>query len=177
MSDSASLRQLLVGQYDALRKQLSRRLGSEELAADALQETYLHLACPRDIGTVGSPHHYLLTIALNIARMRFRSDRRCTSLTDLEAAHGFVDETPDPLRSLEGREDIAALQRAFDDLTPRRRRIFFAARIEEMRLRDIARECGLSQRAIEKELKAALTLCALRLNREVVQRFGPRAPV
>jgi RNA polymerase sigma-70 factor (ECF subfamily) len=171
----ATLRQALVGQYDELKRTLTRRLGSEDLAGEVLQETYLRLARPAQIGPVASPKQYLLTIATNIARMGFRRERRWTDLSDLDDAIGFVDETPDPLRSLEARQEIEALQQAFDELTPRRRQIIFAVRVEGARLSDIADRLGISQRLVEKELKSALMLCGSRLNREVVQRFGPGA--
>lgn len=172
-ADAATLRRTLVGHYDELKKQLTRRLGSEDLAGDVLQETYLHLERPAQIGTVRSPKHYLLTIATNIARMSFRREKRWTTMEDLDAVLGFVDETPDPLRSLEARKDVEILQRAFEELTPRRRRILFAARVEGMRLADLAEELGLSQRFVSEELKIALKVCGLRLKRDVIQRFGP----
>jgi len=172
----ATLRQLLVGQYDELKTLLTRRLGSEDLAGEVLQETYLRLERPARIGAVSSPKHYLLTIATNIARMSFRRDRRWTSLSKLDVTLGFVDETSDPLRSLEARDEIEALQQAFDELTPRRRYIIFASRVEGVRLSDIAEQLGVSQRLVEKELKIALMLCGSRLNRTIVQRFGPGAP-
>lgn len=177
MSNSASiamLRQLLVGEYAELKKHLARRLGSEDLAGEALQQTYLHLERPAQIGIISNPKRYLLTIATNIARMSFRRERRWTSLSELDAVLGFVDEAPDPLRSLEARQEIAALKVGFDELTPRRRHILVAARLEGRRLRDISAELGLSQRAVEKELKMALMLCAVKLKRDIVQRFGPR---
>ncbi|MCK9919742.1 sigma-70 region 4 domain-containing protein, partial [Microbacteriaceae bacterium K1510] len=59
--------------------------------------------------------------------------------------------------------------------TPRRRYIVLAARVEGVQLADIADQLGVSQRLVEKELKAALMLCGARLKREVVQRFGPGA--
>jgi RNA polymerase sigma factor (sigma-70 family) len=173
-AESAVLRQMLVGEYDELRKQLTRRLGSEDLAREVLQETYLHLERPARIGAVGNPKHYLLTIATNIARMSFRRERRWTSLSELDAALGFVDEAPDPLHSLEARQEFEALKTAFDELTPRRQYILCASRLEGQRLRDIAAELGLAQRSVEKELKIALMQCAVKVKREVVRRFGPR---
>jgi RNA polymerase sigma factor (sigma-70 family) len=177
MSDSSSgaaLRQLLVGQYDEFKKQLARRLGSEDLAGDVLQETYLHLARPGRLGVIRSPRQYLLTIATNIARMGFRRERRWANLSDLDEVLGFVDETPDPLRSFEARRELEALQRAFEELTPRRRRILFASRVEGVKLRELADEFGISQRTVEKELKTAVMLCGLKLKQGSSQQFGPR---
>lgn len=179
MTDSsagaAALRQLLVGHYEELKRTLTRRVGSEDLAGEVLQETYLRLEGPARIGAVSSPKQYLLTIAMNIARMGFRRGRRSVDLSELDAMLGFVDEAPDPLQVLQSRQEIEALMRAFDELTPRRRRIVFAARVEGAQLSDIAKQLGVSQRLVEKELKAALILCGRRLNREIVQRFGPGA--
>ena len=174
-ASAATLRQLLVGQYDELKRVLARRLGSEDLAGEVLQETYLRLDRPGALGIVRSPRQYLLTIATNIARMGFRRDRRWTALSELDTVLGFVDESPDALRSLESRQEIDTLQRAFDELTPRRRHVLFAARVEGTPLSDIAKRLGVSQRLVEKELKIALVLCGSRLNRKVVQRFGPGA--
>jgi RNA polymerase sigma-70 factor (ECF subfamily) len=72
--------------------------------------------------------------------------------------------------------ELEELQRAFAELTPRRRQILMAARAEGRQLREIAAQLGISQRLVEMELKQALEHCALRLNRVVVQRFGPRRP-
>lgn len=171
----AVLRQMLVGEYDDLRRQLTRRLGSDDVAREVLQETYLHLDRPSLLSVIDSPKRYLLTIATNIARMRFRRERRLTNLKDLDETLGFVDEAPDPLRSVEARQEFEALKAAFDELTPRRRYILFASRLEGRRLRDIAEELDVSQRLVEKELKAALIFCGSRINRDVVQRFGPGA--
>jgi RNA polymerase sigma-70 factor (ECF subfamily) len=170
----AILRRFLVDQYDELKKQLTRHLGSEDVAREALQETYLRLERPAQIGAVRSPKHYLLTIATNIARMSFRRDRRWANMVELDTVLGFVDETPDPQRRIEAVEDVEALKLAFAELTPQRRRILFASRVEGMRLQDIAAELKLSERTISKELKLALMLCGDRLKRDVVQRFGPR---
>ena len=144
------------------------------MAGEVLQETYLHLQRPARISAVTNPKHYLLTVATNIARMSFRRERRRTSFSELDVALGFVDEAPDPLRSLEAREEFEALKATFDQLTPRRQYILIASRLEGRRIVDIAAELGLTPRWIEKELKVALMLCGLGLRRGIVQRFGPR---
>lgn len=171
----AQLRYQLVLRYDEIKRRLTRRLGSEDLAGEVLQETYLHLGRPAKIGTVRSPIHYLVTVATNIARMRFRREKGWVSLEDVDEAIGLVDDAPDPARSVEARLEMEALQRAFDELTPRRRQILVAARVEGRTLADIAAQLGVSQRLIEMELKHALAHCALRLDRQLVRRFGPAA--
>jgi RNA polymerase sigma factor (sigma-70 family) len=174
-AEAALLRQMLVVEYDDLRRKLTRRLGSEDVASEVLQETYLHLERPSLMSVIDSPKRYLLTIATNIARMRFRRERRVTNLSDLDDALGFVDDAPDPLRSLEARQEFEALKAAFDELSPRRRYILVASRLEGRKLREIADQLGVSQRLVEKELKAALMFCGAKIRRDVIQRFGPGA--
>jgi RNA polymerase sigma factor (sigma-70 family) len=176
MSDTTLpyLRHQLVLRYAEIKRRLTRRLGRDDLAEDVLQETYLHLDHQGELSPVHSPTHYLVTVATNIARMRLRREKRWVSLDDVDAAVGIVDEAPDPARSTEARLELEALQRALNELTPRRRQILMAARGDGRHLRDIATQLGISQRLVEMELKQALEHCALRLNRVVVQRFGPR---
>ncbi len=172
----AVLRQLLVGQYEELRTVLVRRLGSEDLANEALQETYLRLRRPAQIGAIASPRSYLLTIATNIARMGFRRSRRWADLSELDATLGFVDETPNPEQNFFARADIEILQGAFDELTPRRREIIYAARVDGIQLARIAERMGISKTLVEKELRTALMFCADRLGREMARRYGLREP-
>jgi RNA polymerase sigma-70 factor (ECF subfamily) len=61
-----------------------------------------------------------------------------------------------------------------EELTPRRRMILLASRVEEVTLQEIANRLGISQRLVEIELKHALDHCAERLQRQVVRRFGPK---
>jgi RNA polymerase sigma factor (sigma-70 family) len=178
MTDSTgvgTMRQLLVGQYEELKSVLTRRLGSEDLANDALHETFLRLERLTRLGVVDRPRQYLLAIATNIARMNFRRDRRWTDLSELDAAVAFVDQSPGPDQRLEARQDIEALQKAFDELTPRRRQIIVAARVNGIQLAEIAKQMNVSKTLVEKELRAALTSCVAKVNRNAVSPYGSNA--
>ncbi|MEX7329343.1 RNA polymerase sigma factor, partial [Pseudomonas aeruginosa] len=61
MSDAnrTMLRSFLADRYDDLKQRLSRRLGSAELAGDALQDTYVRLGRAEVAGAVQSPAAYL----------------------------------------------------------------------------------------------------------------------
>jgi RNA polymerase sigma-70 factor, ECF subfamily len=178
MSDSTHdlLRQLLLSSYDELKVQLARRLGSVERASDALQDTWLRLEGTAQVGTVQRLHPYLVRIAYNIALKRRQAERETVTLEDARAALNLVDETPDPERVVEAKSEAAALERALTELSPRRREILLASRIEGISLKEIAVQHGISQRMVEIELKFALIHCGRRLGRKIVQRFGPRSP-
>lgn len=170
------MRRFLVVGYDELRARLSRRFGSVELASDALHDTWLQIDGAEPNGPVRNPKHYLLRMASNLALKRLSGEHRIVQLSDAMTAVGLTDETPDPERAAIGRFEAEALARALKELTPRRRDILLASRIEGIPLSAIAERLGVSQRLVEIELKHALAHLALRLERKVVRRFGPKQP-
>jgi RNA polymerase sigma-70 factor (ECF subfamily) len=169
-----ALRHLLVDCYDDLRRLLTRRLGSEELARETLHETWIHLHRQGAIDTVANPSSYLLRTVLNVATDRGRKEARLANRFEVVAMLEMVDEAPGPEREAQARRDIAALEQALEELTPRRRAILLAARLDGLHLREIAERFGVSQRLVEIELKHAVDHCAQRLGRTVTRRFGPR---
>ncbi|WP_323825107.1 RNA polymerase sigma factor, partial [Pseudomonas aeruginosa] len=72
----AGLRALLETGYAAFRDRLKRRLGSDDLAEEALQDAWLRLARGGDIGVVQNAENYLFRIALNVAADRREAESR-----------------------------------------------------------------------------------------------------
>lgn len=173
-SPADGLRRLLLGNYDTLKLRLARRLGSVERASDALQETWLRLEGAAPIGDVRRPEPYLLRIAYNIALKIRKAERETVTLDDARAALDLVDVAPDSERVAEAKSEVAALERALQELSPRRRDILLASRVEGIALSEIAVRHGISQRMVEIELKMALIHCGRRMGRKIIQRFGPR---
>lgn len=168
------LRRFLVDSYDDLKLRLTRRLGSSDLAGEALHEAWMRLDRACVSGDVRSPRLYILRVALNVAWKRLKAEPRTLTLSDAKTALGIADDAPDAARATQARQELEALGQALAELTPRRRRILLASRLEGRPLRDIAALLGVSQRLVEIELKHALAHCALRLDKSVTQRFGPR---
>lgn len=169
------LRKLLVDGYGELRNRLKRRFGSQEIADDVLHETWLRVDRMNDPGPVKSPLAYLLRIAMNIAEDRRVSQARLLNFVEIEELLHFPDETYDPARISEARAEIGAVERALAELPARRREIFLASRVDETPHKEIAARYGVSIRIVEREVKAALVHCADRLDRDLIQRFGPGA--
>ncbi|MCA6116448.1 sigma-70 family RNA polymerase sigma factor [Bradyrhizobium sp. WSM 1738] len=178
MSDlnRATLRRFFVLGYDDLRARLARRFGSVELASDALHETWLRLETAVPAGIVRSPRNYLLQMAANVALKRLKVERSFVTLTDAKMAIGISDDAPDPECAAIASSEVAMLAKALSELTPRRREILLASRLDGIQLWAIAERLGVSQRLVEIELKHALAHCALRVDRNVIKRFGPRSP-
>ncbi|SFW14266.1 sigma-70 family RNA polymerase sigma factor [Pseudomonas sp. NFACC04-2] len=166
---------LFLTSYEDFRVRLLRRLGSEELANDVLHETYLRV--DRMVGTpdIAQPNAYLYRMALNIAADRRQADARLLTGDEIEELLQVSDEALDPARVVGGQMELQTLLKALYELPARRRRIFIAARLEEAPHLEISQRFGISTRMVEKEIKAALGHCALRLERKVIQRFGPGA--
>ncbi|MDC7787017.1 RNA polymerase sigma factor [Rhodoplanes sp. TEM] len=173
-TNRAILRELLVEHYHDLGRQLAQRLGSMELAREALQETFLRLERIGDIGPMRSPKAYLLRIALNVAIDGRRAESRRLTDDEVDSLLALPDDSPDPYRTIEARSDVEALKRAIAELPQRRRDILVAARVGDVSHRDLAERFGVSVRTIEIELKSAVEHCAARLGRKWKRRFGPR---
>lgn len=172
-SNRDTLRRFFLLGYDELRARLTRRFGSVELASDVLHETWLRIDSAVPAGIVRSPRNYLLQMAANVALKRLKAENGFVTLTDAKMAVGIVDDMPDPESAAMARSEVAVLARALSELTPRRREILLASRLEGIQLWAIAERLGVSQRLVEIELKHALAHCALRVGRSAVKRFGP----
>lgn len=161
------LRQTLLTRYDDLRKRLTRRLGSAELANDALQDTFLRLETMADTGPIQRPLAYLFRTALNIGINRRVAESRLLTASEIDALLDIPDETPDPARIAEARSEISALSRALAELPVRRRQIFLASWVDGIPHPELAGRFGVSLRTIQSELRSAVDHCAKRLHRTI----------
>ena len=175
MSESSRdlLRRRLIDDYSDISKRLARRLGSADRATEAVHDTWIRLAEASRIGPVERPTPYLLRIAYHLSLRRRSAERETVTLDDACAALDLADDAPHPDRIAEARSELKALDDALAELSPRRRDILLASRVEGEALSSIAVRYGVSQRFIEKELKLALIHCGHRLEKEIIQRFGP----
>lgn len=152
------LRRVLVERYEELRSRLARRLGSEEDARETINEMYLRLSRADAAASVRSPTAYLMRMAINMVTDRQRSEQR-RGRTDIDTVLSLVDDMPGPDRVLEGRAELAALERAMDELTPRQRAILIATKLDRVSRTEIARRLKISRRLVHAELKRALEIC------------------
>jgi RNA polymerase sigma factor (sigma-70 family) len=170
-----ALHDVLVERYAGFKKRLAYFLGSEDVAADALHETWLRVGAIDDDRPLKNPGGYLFRMAMNIAADQHRKNSRLLNQVEVEDIERVVDELADPARIVAGRHEMNALEDAMRQLTPRRREILIAARVQGMLNRQIAELFGISLRQVEKELRAALLHCEASLDRKVVRRRGPSA--
>jgi len=157
------LKRHLSSRYAILRWRLERVVGCKHNAADALQETWLRLEAMLPPGPgqlpVLNPDAYLLRMAANIATDAYRRDQIIVTEREREELLHIADDIGDPMRIVSARLDVQALDAALAGLSPRRRAILTAARIDGLLNAEIADRFGISVAMVKKELQAAMQHC------------------
>jgi RNA polymerase sigma-70 factor (ECF subfamily) len=172
------LRQLLATGYDEFRRRLTRRVGSADVAAEALHETWIRIGQLDDAAVVRRPESYLYRMMLNVAVDRHRSDRRWSDKAGLEALLRSDDDQLDPEHIVSMQSEMAAMERVLAELPVRRREIFLAALLEELPYRDIAMRFGISLRSVEREMSRAFNHCGQQIeNFSGKRRVAPASNV
>ncbi|MHA7680259.1 RNA polymerase sigma factor [Cupriavidus sp. PET2-C1] len=168
MSDDAqpALLEHLANRYANLKRSLVRVLGSDDLAGDALHDTYLRLQRQENRGPILSPSAYLLRMAVNIAVDIQRRQSRNLSTDDVEALMDLSDPAPGPAQVVEDRAELEALSRIMARLPARRRQILLLVRWEGLSQKEVAERLGVSIRTVENELKRAHDFCAQMSSRQ-----------
>ena len=167
MDDSAAdpLATPFVTHYDELLAFVRRRVRCPALAADIVQETYVRLASARLSAAVENPRALLYRIAGNLAIDHIRQEQaRAKYVTAGPPDETVADTRPSPERTVEGKQRLAALIRAVDDLPPRCRRVFILRKFHGLDQAEIAESLGISRNMVEKHLRNALLHCAMRLH-------------
>lgn len=165
-TSAVALRQLLLEGYAELKTRLTQRLGSSDLAGEAIHDTWLRLHRAEITGVVRNPVNYLFHIALNIARERLDVDRRHLSAVEIDMLLNLADhKQPNPEHVAEARSELKALQVAMSELPQRQREILAAAQLDSLPRREIAKRLGISLSLVEKELRLAHEYCLRRLSK------------
>ncbi|MGO4684849.1 RNA polymerase sigma factor [Hyphomicrobium sp. 2TAF46] len=173
------LRRLLVDDYYGLKQRLARRFGSADFASEVLHEAWMRLDridANASSAAVHNPKAYLYRIALNVATDRQRADKSWLSKIEIEALYRRAQDDLDPARIVEARLELDALANAINELPPRRRAVFIAARLEHLPYKVIAERHGITLRVVDRELKAALDHLSEVLNKNPPAGGGTGAP-
>ncbi len=179
MSESTRLllKKLLVSRYANLICRIERVAGSKDTAADALHETWLRLGTANVPGSVANGYAYILSMAINVVFDKYRREHRHLYEDEIDELIEMPDELADPERIVAARFKIDELRTVMRGLTPRRRAILVAARIEGHTNKEVAERFNVSLRLVEKELSIALQYCLEKMsdmNAVEVERVGRR---
>jgi RNA polymerase sigma factor (sigma-70 family) len=165
MNQPADLIRFLLDHYDLIKRRVSFRVGSRELAEDVMQDTYLRLQARETDGAVRDPAGFILRTALNLAIDRIRTDRRLLSGEEVE--HLIEQEVAPfgPAEEVLGRRELEALSNALDCLPPLRRQLFMASRLDGVPQKELAKRYSISLRKVEQEVHLAHETLARRIQR------------
>jgi RNA polymerase sigma factor (sigma-70 family) len=150
----------LAGLHRAQRGRLLRffaRHAARQDAADLVQESFVRLAGvgAKRSAVIEKPEAYLSTIARNLLR-----DRARIALRRSLAGHVPAEEVPlaghDPVAALEARDQLRRLEASLARLSAKTRSIFLAHRRDGKSYKDIAKEAGLSIKAVEGHMSKAI---------------------
>lgn len=170
MTTKSLLTDLLIERYTSLRRRLTRRLGSDDVASEALHETWVSLTQANDLSPVQNADAYVYRSALYKGRRILKGERRYLDAVEIGQLFDLADEEPGPERIAAGKSEIRYLQRILDSLTKRQRAVFIECYIGDEPYTVLAERFGVTTRTIQSELREALIKVALRLDKD---RFTP----
>ncbi len=168
-AEELTVEELYVRHHDALRRFLTRMLRNEDVAAEVAQEAYIRIIrfAPRRL--MDDPKAYLFQVAANAARDRMSRERTRDGLLDPTAVpEGLVCPQPNAETVAAGRERIALLMLAVDELPPRCREVFLMSRFDGLSNGEIADRLGISRNMVEKHIIKAMVHCRRRLDETAI---------
>lgn len=172
--NSSALRAVLSADYESFAKRLARRLGSVDLAREALHETFLRMDRVSDTVSIRSAASYVFRMAINVAEDRRRSDHRHLNSAEIDAILDIPDEAPDAFSVVADRHEFDEFNKALAELPARRRSVFMAVHVEQLSHDEIAERFGINKRTVAFDLQHVMEHLGRRLGRKVIRRFGPR---
>ena len=168
-----SLAQAVEAHYEELRRFVLRRTGSQALAEDVVQETWIRAST--SAGTMpDNPRAYLYRMAGNIAVDHLRRVRRQEgletaawdddplsvsdrALLEIASSEPIADEVA------AAREELAILSTAIRELPEKCRLVFLLYRGEGLTMREVALRLDISEKTVENHLARAMVHCRRKL--------------
>jgi RNA polymerase sigma-70 factor (ECF subfamily) len=159
MVDKPALRRLLgafAGRRPALEAALRRQLRNSAVAADVMQESWLKLSGGTD-ATIENADAYVRRVVRNTATDHIRKERRCAAINaEVRDLLWPADDECSPERILMGRQALAAVAAALEQMPERSRIIFAMSRFEGKTHREIAERFGITEQAVFYHIRRVL---------------------
>jgi RNA polymerase sigma-70 factor (ECF subfamily) len=145
----------------ALTRFLKRNCADPAEVADLRQETYARAydAARKALPVYAKSHLFGIARNLMIDKLRRSKVIAIDAVADLEALH-VASEDPGPDRQFQGRQDLARLSAALDQLPPRCREVVVLRKIERLSQREIATRMGISENTVEHQVVKGTRLLA-----------------
>lgn len=143
---------------------LRNRMRGSRDPADVAQEAYIRMLRYEGSRDIRSPYYMLLRVAMNVAQDINRAERsrggdRHRPIEGLELAS----DAPSPETAASVAEELERALAAIDALPPRCREVFLMHRRQQLSYAQIAEQCGISVKMVEKHISTALAFCVERV--------------
>lgn len=149
-----------------------RRIGNRAEAEDLTQEVFVRILAAAERGPIENAEALVFVTAGNLLKDRSRRARNHghIDIDKVEKHHdarvaGEFSEDRDPERVLLGKESVADMLAALDELGERTRDIFILFRLENMKQKEIAALFNIGRSTVEKEVMRATLHLAKRFGR------------
>ncbi|MGO1119215.1 RNA polymerase sigma factor [Rhodovibrionaceae bacterium A322] len=138
---------------------MTARLKCSFTARDLAQELYVKISTLESPSDIVNAKAYIFRMAANLVTDHQRREQRQRSLLDeVDSIIWSRSASPTPEQEAIAKEDLRAMLRVVEQMTPTTRSIFKRNRFDGQTQRDIAEELGISQTAVEKHIRKALKL-------------------
>lgn len=136
-----------------------RKAVGRDAAPDLTQEAFLLLWRSGALERVEHPRAYLIRIARNLLIERSRPPRRASAILCSfdEGCDGVV--SPNQLRRIEAIDIKRVFRPTLLAMPPRMRRIFLMSRLRQQTYHEIARQLGITDKVVERDMSRALARC------------------
>jgi len=155
-SDS-SISNAFIACRESLAAWLIKRFPMEGEIDDVLQETFIKTLEANRKKTILSPRAYMFLVARNLVFKNLQRRRRVATnlLDDME----IEENAPSMDQRLHQSLKFKALAKAVESLPERSRRVFILKKFYGYSYKEIAKECGISERTVENHIANALKRC------------------
>ncbi|MCU4675222.1 RNA polymerase sigma factor [Catenovulum sp. 2E275] len=160
-SNLPSLSQAVEIYYDELKQFVMKRTGSSTIAEDVVQETWIR-ANNNQIITPDNPKAYLFSMANNLAIDHLRKIKPTTT-TPLENQIELNCDAPQPLESAISTQELNILLDAVQALPDKCKQAFLLYRGQDLTMREVAQNMGISEKTVEKHIAKAMLHCRQKL--------------
>lgn len=163
---STTLAELSRRYHAVLLRHFQRRGIQYHDAQDLVQETFTRMSRQETLDQLAVIEGYLFTTANNIARDYFRKQK----VRNAASAEGLLDDilpgsNSNPEREFAGRQELAGIIAALNEMPERMRNILILARLEGLPRAEIAARLGISKRLVEQQIMLATACLADRRRR------------
>lgn len=146
---------------DRLRRFLRSRLPNPSDVHDLAQEVFLRLLRAPNHEDIRSPEAYLFTVASHVVQQHHQ--KQATAPASLEWFERFGEESlasaDSAVAGAEFHERLEHLERTLDGLPPRAAMALLMQRVGGHSIGEIARELGVAEITVKKDLARALAHC------------------